>query len=216
MPDQTFSLDVIQIKSPCSASWEAMEGDDVQRFCDDCQLHVHNLSQMRRRDAEALVSGVRLPEGPRVCVQMQRGPDGRVVTLDDRRAAGRLHRRAAYIGVRTLVGLGTAAVVLLGSTGVLASRETQLVQKMQQWKTSWFPQSYAVPLMGAAPVVHPPIPGQAHVPPPGPDEIRLGEMELIRGDIMVPEPVPPVIKGRLVAPSTEGKPGAEPLSPNAV
>lgn len=211
MPDRTITLDVIQIQSPCGASWDAMAGDDVMRFCGDCQLHVHNLSEMRRRDAEALVQQVGRADAPRVCVQMQRGPDGRIVTRDDRRWSRRLHRRAAYVGVRLIVGLGTASVMLLGATGVLASRESELIQKIQQWR----------PTIGRTPVVAgglqpaPPVPGQIEVMPVPPGEdIRIGEMQAIMGDIAEPAPPPPQIRGLIAIPpaSPEAQGGSSPPS----
>src|SRR5437867_538664 len=47
-------LDQIRIASPCSASWDAMEGGDRVRFCAHCQKNVYNLSDMSRREAEKL------------------------------------------------------------------------------------------------------------------------------------------------------------------
>ena len=94
-------LDAIEIPVPCEAKWEDMAGDDRMRFCRLCRLHVHDLSEMTRREAEALLSG-----GGRVCVQLYRRPDGRVLTRSCRAVRGM--RRAA----RALAG--TAAAVVLG------------------------------------------------------------------------------------------------------
>ena len=71
-------LDNIRIASPCSADWNAMQGDDRKRFCGDCKLNVYNLSGMTRFDAENLL---RLSEG-RLCVRYFRRPDGTVLTKD--------------------------------------------------------------------------------------------------------------------------------------
>ena len=79
MPDRPLSLDVIQINRPCDANWDAMPGDAARRYCGDCELHVHDLSAMRRRDAERLVAGA--AEG-RVCAVLRRDADGRVLTLE--------------------------------------------------------------------------------------------------------------------------------------
>ena len=36
----------LTIASPCTASWDDMEGDDKVRFCGECELNVYNLSAM--------------------------------------------------------------------------------------------------------------------------------------------------------------------------
>ena len=50
-----FSLDVIQVASPCAAAWDEMKGDHRVRFCGHCQLNVYNLSEMSRDEVEKLV-----------------------------------------------------------------------------------------------------------------------------------------------------------------
>src|SRR4051794_34167957 len=47
-------LDSVRIASPCTASWDAMTGDDQVRFCGQCEKNVYNLSGMAREDAERL------------------------------------------------------------------------------------------------------------------------------------------------------------------
>lgn len=34
------------IEKPCPVKWESMIGDEKRRYCEHCQLHVHNLSAM--------------------------------------------------------------------------------------------------------------------------------------------------------------------------
>lgn len=34
------------IEKPCPVKWESMVGDEKRRYCEHCQLHVHNLSAM--------------------------------------------------------------------------------------------------------------------------------------------------------------------------
>ena len=50
-------LDQVGIASPCTASWEAMAGDDRVRFCRQCSLNVYNLSGMTKLEAEDSVKG---------------------------------------------------------------------------------------------------------------------------------------------------------------
>lgn len=40
----------------CPEDWKAMHGDDKRRFCDHCQLHVHNLSAMSAAERQALLA----------------------------------------------------------------------------------------------------------------------------------------------------------------
>ena len=58
----------VQIQSPCTASWAAMEGDDARRYCGRCDKHVHDLSAMTERAARAVVAQ------PNVCVRHGRSP----------------------------------------------------------------------------------------------------------------------------------------------
>src|SRR5262245_57629306 len=90
-------LDNIQVAAPCSASWEEMAGDERVRFCEQCLLHVYNLSGMSRRQAEALV---RQHEG-RLCVRFYRRLDGTVLT-DNCPVGLRAARRRA---LRLLAGM---------------------------------------------------------------------------------------------------------------
>src|SRR5436853_394632 len=78
MAESLSLLDRVRIASPCTASWAAMKGDDRDRYCDQCSLHVYNLSEMTRAEAEALV---RQREG-RMCVRLYRRRDGTVLTRD--------------------------------------------------------------------------------------------------------------------------------------
>lgn len=86
-------LDAIRIGSPCTASWEAMEGDDRRRFCGACRLHVYDLSAMRREEAESLLRS----RSGRLCVRLTRRPDGRVVTDDCDRVRRAIRRRARAV-----------------------------------------------------------------------------------------------------------------------
>jgi hypothetical protein len=97
----TIPLEVIQIATPCHASWDEMRGNDRVRFCDECKLHVYNISAMSREAASELVAQ---REG-RLCVQMYRRADGTVITDD----CGAIRKAAR----RSLQFAGTAASVVL-------------------------------------------------------------------------------------------------------
>jgi hypothetical protein len=96
------SLNVIHVAKPCPADWEKMHGDARVRFCDECRLHVYNLSELTRPQAEKLVSQ---HEG-RLCVRYYQRADGTVITQD---CGGGMRR--AMQRTRTLV-TAVAATVL--------------------------------------------------------------------------------------------------------
>ena len=94
-----FSLEMIDVASPCDVPWDSMTGDERVRFCGECQLHVYHLSAMTREEAEALINE---KEG-RLCVQFYRRADGTVLTRDCPVGVETLRRRAVR-GVLAAVG----------------------------------------------------------------------------------------------------------------
>src|SRR2546423_14529711 len=72
----TNPLEHVRVAAPCPASWERMAGDERVRFCNQCNLHVYNLSGMTRGEAETLVTNA---EG-RLCVRFYRRTDGSILT----------------------------------------------------------------------------------------------------------------------------------------
>ena len=72
------TLEDLNIATPCHANWQEMDGDERSRFCSICKLNVYNLTDMTRRDAEALVNE---REG-RLCVRFYQRRDGLVLTED--------------------------------------------------------------------------------------------------------------------------------------
>jgi hypothetical protein len=77
--DDKTLLDRISIASPCSADWNAMQGDDRKRYCSQCKLHVHNLSGMT---ADESIDLLRAAGQGRLCVRLFRRADGTVLTRD--------------------------------------------------------------------------------------------------------------------------------------
>lgn len=91
-------LDRVRIASPCTADWNAMEGDDRRRFCSQCRLHVYDVGRMTTDEALALLRQV--GQG-RVCARLHRRADGTVLTRDCpvglRRRLRRAFARAAAL-----------------------------------------------------------------------------------------------------------------------
>lgn len=107
-------LNDLLIASPCPNDWNRMVGDDQVRFCNDCQKHVYNLSEMTRQQAERLVRDF---EG-HLCVSLYRRADGTVMTSDcpDRHNRRSRHWLASgmvlvfllLLGILTLIGVVSA------------------------------------------------------------------------------------------------------------
>jgi hypothetical protein len=107
-------LDRIHVASPCSASWDAMTGDDRTRHCAQCDLDVHNIAELTRDEAEQVLA--KLAEG-RVCARFFRRTDGTILTKDcpvglaaiRRRVLTATSRVAAAIGLAVLAGAAARA-----------------------------------------------------------------------------------------------------------
>jgi hypothetical protein len=78
MPATRSPLDRIRIASPCTADWRFMLGNELVRFCGQCNKNVYNLSAMTRPQAEDLI---RRMEG-QLCARYYRRSDGTILTSD--------------------------------------------------------------------------------------------------------------------------------------
>jgi hypothetical protein len=97
----TIALHTIEIPSPCTASWETMQGNDQVRHCGLCKKNVFNLSAMPEAEAAALVAG---NTDGNLCVRFYRRSDGTVMTSDCGGA-----RTPARMARRRLAGVAGAA-----------------------------------------------------------------------------------------------------------
>jgi hypothetical protein len=73
-----MDLASLRIAEPCPEDWATMTGDERARFCERCQLHVVNLVELRRAEAEARLS--RRDPGQRLCLRVTRDQAGNVAT----------------------------------------------------------------------------------------------------------------------------------------
>ena len=65
----------VRISKPCSEKWSDMQGDDLKRYCAQCNRHVHNLSAMSERKRAAYIRRA----GRRLCIAYVQKPNGTVV-----------------------------------------------------------------------------------------------------------------------------------------
>ena len=100
-------LDRVRIASPCSVSWESMNGNEQARFCSQCKLHVYDISKLTRGEAVALLAKT---DG-RICARLYRRADGTLLTRDCPVGLRALRRRVARFA-----GAGLAIVLSLFST----------------------------------------------------------------------------------------------------
>lgn len=103
-------LDGLTINQPCSASWEEMRGNDAVRYCTHCELNVQDLAQLTRAKAIKLV----LRSEGRLCLRIQRRPNGEIVRRSDYSRLHSISRRASRLSAgafTALIGLsvGTQA-----------------------------------------------------------------------------------------------------------
>lgn len=112
MSSQKNPLDHMRIASPCPVSWESMKGDELARFCDQCHLHVYNISEMTRPQAESLIART---EG-RICARLYRRADGTVLTKDCPVGLRALRRRISRVAGAAFTALLSLSASALGQT----------------------------------------------------------------------------------------------------
>lgn len=113
------SLDNVRTATPCAKSWDEMTGDDRVRFCDQCQLNVYNISAMKQREAEEILTNAT----GRVCGMYFRRADGTIITRDcpvGLRALRRKVSRVAATAFSAVFSLLTGNAAL--NTSVLAQQ----------------------------------------------------------------------------------------------
>lgn len=68
----------LRIGTPCPKQWDQMTGDAKRRFCEHCQLHVHNLSAMSPRERRRLEGEAEA--GRPLCIAYHLHQDGTMKT----------------------------------------------------------------------------------------------------------------------------------------
>lgn len=97
----------LRIASPCNQDWDSMIGNDRVRFCEHCQLSVHNLDLASRKQVRRLIAR----SGDRLCVSYSQPVPPRVPT------APILHK----IGKRTSALAAGAVTATLGISSAIAA-----------------------------------------------------------------------------------------------
>ncbi|MBV9960054.1 MAG: carboxypeptidase regulatory-like domain-containing protein [Acidobacteria bacterium] len=103
-------IDGLRVATPCPMKWDELRGDDRVRFCDSCNLHVYNISELSRREAERLIKST---EG-RFCSRLHRRADGTVITKDCPVGLRALRLRAAKVAGAAVTALFSLCVSIFG------------------------------------------------------------------------------------------------------
>lgn len=116
MAQFTDPLSHVRIAAPCRAEWERMRGNERVRFCGECSMNVYNLSNMSRKDAEALIVSA---EG-RLCVRYYSRADGTILTKNCPVGLQAIKRRMSGIS-RAVI---SSVISFFAGMAVLAGLET--------------------------------------------------------------------------------------------
>ncbi|HJR08512.1 MAG TPA: hypothetical protein VJ842_14720 [Pyrinomonadaceae bacterium] len=116
MTQFTDPLSHVRVAAPCRADWERMRGNERVRFCDQCSMNVYNLSNMTKKDAEALILST---EG-RLCVRYYNRADGTILTKNCPVGLRAIKRRVSGIS-RAVV---SSVLSFFAGMAVLAGLET--------------------------------------------------------------------------------------------
>ncbi|MDZ4815834.1 MAG: hypothetical protein SGI71_06160 [Verrucomicrobiota bacterium] len=107
----------LTVKSPCTESWDGMNGDEKKRFCGKCRLNVHNLSSMTSSEINVLF---KLGE-KRICGRFYQRADGTIITKDCQAQSGWLKATKVFLV------LGGSFIGLLGLfTGVAYANTSKI------------------------------------------------------------------------------------------
>ena len=116
MAQFTDPLSHVRIAAPCRADWERMRGNERVRFCGECSMNVYNLSNMSKKDAEALILNA---EG-RLCVRYYHRTDGTILTNNCPVGLRAIKRRVSGFS-RAVI---SSVISFFAGMGVLAGLET--------------------------------------------------------------------------------------------
>lgn len=119
---QKVELPILQIPTPCPMRWDELEGRSQKRFCDQCTKHVYNFYEMPAADVDSVLKTSQ-SSTQRVCAQIRRNPDGKVLTAEDNPSCHRKGWRHQF------VMLATSLIALLTFGGC----ESETVSRLLPW-----------------------------------------------------------------------------------
>jgi len=176
VPDD-FTLEDITIPIACNVPWDTMRGDERTRFCGACKLHVYNVAQLSRGEAETLIRD----SGGNVCVRIFQRPDGTVVTKSCLDVLAAARRRARIVLAAVLGVFGFAASALAGWVVHLGGLNSPEAWDRQPLRTvepvipeALVPQAQVI--VGVMCFSPPPVVNTGVVTPSSPPDPAVGEL----------------------------------------
>jgi len=131
MSTKKEKLQRLQVASPCTSSWEAMDGDGSRRHCLQCDKPVYDFAQLTPRE----IAGVIQASQGKLCARLTRDDWGRLLTLEPPVTADPLPSRRAS-------PLTTAFVTaVLGLSGAAATNPATPVSPAAEQGTGERPES---------------------------------------------------------------------------
>lgn len=101
----------LRIASPCTQDWDSMIGNDRVRFCEHCQLSVHNLDLASRKQVRRLIAR----SGDRLCISYSEPAPRRVPTIPFLHKIGRRTSALAAGAVTATLGISSAVAAASSS-----------------------------------------------------------------------------------------------------
>lgn len=98
-------IDRIDVREPCTESWDEMTGNDKVRFCSHCAKNVYDISAYTRERAEKLVRD----SAGGLCVRYRKDDRGRVVTAPPRFTQIKRHAKIAASVLATTLSVASMA-----------------------------------------------------------------------------------------------------------
>lgn len=113
MRKQEIDIQAMRVAKPCSASWEAMTGDERSRMCSQCSIRVYNIEEMTASEVRDFVF---TNEG-RTCIRLHRRADGTVITKDCPKGLQRMRKRAFGIAAAAFAAVLGLFSISFGQKG---------------------------------------------------------------------------------------------------
>ena len=131
MSTKKEKLQRLQVASPCTSSWEAMDGDGSRRHCLQCDKPVYDFAQLTPRE----IAGVIQASQGKLCARLTRDDWGRLLTQEPPVTAEPLPSRR-------MSPLATAFVTaVLGLSGAAATNPATPVSPAAEQGTGERPES---------------------------------------------------------------------------
>lgn len=132
MTQHDDSIDRMRIASPCHVGWERMNGDERVRFCEQCSLHVYDISALTRTEVASLIEKT---EG-RICARLHRRADGTVLTRDCPVGLRAFRRRISKSAGAALAALLSLASGAFGQTKSQEDKTCERIVELQLKKSA--------------------------------------------------------------------------------